>query len=165
MRWQLTQCPEVVDRRHQPPAKQLLPQAVDRHARHQGIAGGSQFVCPLQPATAGRTKDRSAEQAEAPPRDGVARTRVLPADKQRLIVGHPFIEPGNGPRHGQFLLQPAVLGDQGSHLGEFAQCRGEPARPQQAVERRDLAVAGGPLTPRAGGRGDDRRIPSFQFGQ
>ena len=113
---------EVVDGRHNPPAKHMLPDPVHQYPRHQRVVRAGPLLGQFPPAAAagGREWFLTRQGFERPPRDQTICLLMLPPNQQKLIDSIPVQHRGGGPRlpgdlvqHRQTLTLPGLqrLGD------------------------------------------------------
>ena len=112
VRGQFAQAAEIVDRAHEAPAEDVVPEPVDHDAGGERVVGRGKLLGKFQPAAARGTERRRVERLEVTPGHGGFRAVVVPARIQRLVEARGFQQSRGPPRDGHFPLGLAVLGDE-----------------------------------------------------
>ena len=147
MRGFLAQLAKIIRRGHKALPKEVMPYAVDDHARSQGIVPGQHRLGQFQPARLFGLKRLGIKSLKESPRDRFARLLVIASDKERLILGLRFDEARRALGHRYLSFKLAIVFGQSCRLRRGVQGIGQETTAHKMAQEICLRISHGVLLP------------------
>ena len=151
MRRFLAQPSKVVHRGHQSAPEQVLPHAIDQHARREWVRCVRDVVRQFEPPAEFRFVAARGKELQVTARLRSQRFQVIATRQQRRVVAHGFQHARSAARRGNVRFEIAIFRDKRCYLRQLLHRHRQQPTAQECVEKHALLLAHEITAPRGDG--------------